>query len=377
MQFFSLLLARGTARFDTLLARGPFDTAALVRGLGRFDRSLILASIAAGLGACSAHDRVLEPDPVRDAAPADAAHLTAGSDAGHSPAGNGGGGDGGDPPNDAGALATFGDGGPTVASDPDCDLNGVWIGRQLTRSTALGAGQFANNWYYLEFAQDGEQVVVTKHFDCGIEVHGSVTVKLSPATRDALMRHNLQAGRRGTMRKQGGVCAFSLERFWSVRGADEARFRPTGALAAQDIAQVSAANPLPTQDMPDGAQDWDDTGTLGVAWQITGITSGSRESDQRDWTEWFTDDDFTITPDQDWSADLVVRSRFNNEEKLFSASNALVATLSTADAEAKHTVTLRFLGRSRDDARARALIKASDSETCVAIQAAIPAASSL
>jgi hypothetical protein len=359
----------------------------------KFSRLVFGLSLPLALSACGG-DKVLQPDDVQDAGsdasqgPGDGDSHGDGDGDGH-PSNDAGGGDGdGVATRDAGPGGGDGDIEFGTAKDADCDLNGIWIGRQVTRSEALLQGQFASTWYYLEFAQDGENVVVKKHFDCGIEVHGTVTVVISPQTRDALMVHNLQKGRKGTMSKQGSGCAFTLERFWSVRGASESKFVPTGAEAAKDIADVASDNPLPKctsqtgctgseQPVPSGAEDWDHNGKLGVAWSVTGAVTGARESVQRDWTEWFSDAEHAITPAQNWTDDLVVRAKFNNEEHVLSADNGLVAQLSTADGSAKHTVTLRFLGRDTNDPRVKALVKAKDSDTCVAIQAAIPAANSL
>lgn len=285
--------------------------------------------------------------------------------------------DGGDedeePDQDGGEVIPSG----SVAKDADCDLNGVWAARQVTLSRAVGAPQYASTWYYLELSQDGEEVAVKRHFDCGIEVKGTVSVKLTPATLTAFIAHNSQVGRKGTMSKRAEECAFTMERFWSVRGADEARFRPTAKQVAQDIAQVAASNPLPTQGDTDGAIDWEGDGQLGAAWQVTGIVSGTRNTVQRDWTEWFTDASHQIAPSEDWTSELVARVRFNNEENVLHASNPTVSSGGASDASAQHLLTLRFLGRSSDDRRAKQLIKADQLETCLAIQAALPPADEL
>jgi hypothetical protein len=276
-------------------------------------------------------------------------------------------------PEDAGEVLPGG----AVAKDTDCDLHGLWAARQVTLSRAIGAPQYASTWYFLELAQDGEDVIVTRHFDCGIEVKGTVSVKLTPATVRAFIAHNAQVGRKGSMHKREDQCKFSMERFWSVRGADEARFRPTGNESALDVAQVAAGNPLPTQGDTEGAIDWENDGQLGAAWQVTGIVSGTRNTVQRDWTEWFTDGTHTIEPSEDWAVDLITRVRFNNEENVLHASNATVSSGGTSDASAQHLLTLRFLGRSMQDERAKALVKAEKFDTCLAIQAALPAADDL
>lgn len=265
-----------------------------------------------------------------------------------------------------------------VAKDPDCDMNGVWIGRQTTRSEALLAGQFANNWYYLEYAQSGEDVVVTKHANCGIEVQGSATVKLSRASAEAVLQHNTQVGRKGKMYKDAsGRCHFEMERWWSARGVTEARFVPSPRNAVLTLAQVAAATPLPVPARPDGAEDWENDGKLGLAVQISGILSGVRNTVQRDYTEWVTDSLRPVTPARDFTQDFDVRVTFVGEENLFDPTSGLLAQLAQPDAAARHRVTLRFLGRSASDPRAAALVKANIFDTCQGVQAALPAKGTL
>lgn len=282
-----------------------------------------------------------------------------------------------DPASDA---ATNGneDGGPVMhtAKDPDCDLNGVWIARQNTESLALGLGQFANNYYLLEFAQDGEQVTVANHMDCGIVVKGFlelVTVEIAPETTRALIGHNRQRGRKGSFAKQAnGTCAFQLEKFWSVRGVSEEMFAPKPRSREVSIEELKSENPLPTKAMASAAEDWDGDGQPGIAWHVMGVAMGTRHSAQRDWTQWFSATGYEVMAAANFGNDLVVRAEFSNEEVVYQASDESLTELSQANAAAAHTLTLRFLGRTRDDPRAQAILKADDFDTCRAIQTALP-----
>jgi hypothetical protein len=262
----------------------------------------------------------------------------------------------------------------TSAKDADCDFNGWWIARQNTESLALGfLPQYANAWYLFELAQDGEQLVVKHHIDCGVEVRGSVFVQLSPETTRALMQHNRQQGRKGTLKKQSdGTCAFEMERFWSVRGVDEATYAPSPRNTDKSIAEVAASVPLPPANKPELTADWDEDGQPGVRWEVSGIANGARHSAQRDWTRYFTSEGYTIEAHTDWPQDLLVRAEFSNEEVVYAADEPTLRQLSMPNAAAKHTLTLRFLGRTRCDARAKAVLKADDFDTCKAIQAALP-----
>ncbi|HET6338867.1 MAG TPA: hypothetical protein VFG30_36865 [Polyangiales bacterium] len=280
---------------------------------------------------------------------------------------------------ESGASGAAGGGGAAGASgggaaDPACDFNGIWIGKQVTVSEALSLPQSSNNWYYLEFKQAGTAVEVSKHFDCGIEVSGSATVSLSRKTVEGLIPHNQQVGRKATLVKEGNNCTFSATRFWSIRGADEARFLPNATRDSDmSVKQVAMANPLPTASNTDGAVDTEGDGKLGVAFQVSGIITGTRNSVQRDWTRWFTEPGFEIPASTDWATDLEIRADFDNEESILDPTSGLLVSGSSPKAGAKHILRLHFLGRDASDPRVAAIVKPNDVDTCFAIQDALPA----
>jgi hypothetical protein len=267
-----------------------------------------------------------------------------------------------------------GQGGAADAVDPECDFTGIWIAKQATVSEALGIAATSNNWYYLEFRQSGTNVEVSKHYDCGIEVTGVVSVTLSKGTLEALLSHNVQTGRKGTLLRDGSNCKFEAARFWSIRGADEARFLPNAARDSEDsIPQSAMSKPLPTTSNTDGAVDIENDGKLGVAYQVSGIVSGTRNSVQRDWTKWFTEPGFEIPANTDWKSELVVRADFDNEENILDPASGPLASGSTPRRGAKHILRLRFLGRDASDPRVAPIVKSTQVETCFAIQDAFPA----
>lgn len=260
------------------------------------------------------------------------------------------------------------------ADDPDCDLTGTWIAKQITISEAIGVSQFSNNWFYFELEQSGASAVVKQHFDCGIEVRGTVTVTLPRNALEAQLTHNVQIGRTWTVRKDSDICTLTTARFWSIRGAEEPRFLPDGVRDSErEIRDVAAAQPLPTPDMPDGATDPDGDGTLGLAFEISGLVSGVRNSVQRDWTRWFTEPGYEIAASVDWSDDQTIRADFDNEESVIEPRQGVLSSGSTPKTGAKHVVRLRFLGRDPTDARRAAIVKDDPIETCYAIQDAMPA----
>lgn len=263
---------------------------------------------------------------------------------------------------------------PTLGADPECDFNGIWIADQITVSQALGQAQSSNQWMYLEFKQSGTAVEVSKHFDCGIEVHGTAVVTMSRATTQALIAQNVQTGRKATLTRNGASCELAVDRFWSVRGADESRFLPNAARDSdENIETIEQLNPLPTVFNTGGAVDTENDGQLGVAYQIAGNFWGTRNTVQRYWTRWYTDTDYQIPASDDWSSDLVIRTEFDSEENVLSPRSGLLISDSKPKSGARHVLELRFLGRDGSDPRAAAIVKNTDIETCYAIQDAMPA----
>jgi hypothetical protein len=320
--------------------------------------SLVLVSIAAcrWLLGCSAHD-VVKPNVDEGAG---------GAGGGANDAGGAGGGDA--------------DNGVPSA---DCNLTGIWISRLVSVTQALSLPQYASVWYYLEVDQPAGSAdfTITNAFDCGTEVHGSVTVTLLPAALLAHMTHNSQTGRRGTMKKSpDGHCVVAAEPFWALLGAEDKFLPPRNH--DEEIEPVAARLPLPTPDRPDGAQDWDGDGKLGLSWQISGVLQGTRSTVQRQWTRWFTTERYAVTPAMEWG-DIVVGVDFDKDEAVFDpTSGPLVSpSYSVRTPETPNRYLLRFLGRDKTDPRVTAAVRGTDPagnsaatvETCHLMQDALPA----
>ena len=311
-------------------------------------------ALAGGILACSVHD-VVKPN------------VEEGS------GGTGGGSDGG------GATdSTDADPGTPSA---DCNLTGIWLTKMVTVSQALNLPQYANSWYYLEVEQPAasSDFTITKSIDCGTEVRGTVTVTLLPPALEAHMKHNGQAGRKGSMKRTAvGKCAVTVEPFWALLGAEE-RFLPARN-AAEEIEPVAARLPLPTVDRPDGAQDWDGDGKLGLTWQVSGILQGTRSTVQRQWTRWYATERYSVIPATNWS-EIVVGADFDKDEAVFDPTTGplVSASFSVRTPETPNRYVLRFLGRDRSDPRA-AVLRGTDPftdfaaamETCHTLQDALP-----
>ena len=328
-------------------ARAPARRRALRLGL-------IGVAMGAGVSGCSAHD-VVKPNIDEE--------------------------DGGRQQSDGGG-ADRGDAADPGVPSADCNLTGIWFTKIVSVSQALNLPQYANSWYYVEIDQPAGsgEFTITKEIDCGVEVRGSATVTLLPATLEAHMKHNSQAGRKGMMKKAAGArCVVDAETFWVLLGAAD-RFLPPRN-TAEEIATVAARLPLPTPDRPDGVEDWDNDGKPGVAWQISGLLQGTRHTVQRQWNRWFTTERYGVTPSTSWN-EIVVGLDFDKDETIFEPTSGplLAPSFSVRTPETPNRYVMRFLGRDRNDARA-AVIRGTDPEgataatveTCHALQDALPA----
>jgi hypothetical protein len=276
----------------------------------------------------------------------------------------------------ASAMPAAGSGGeeqPKQAQDPTCDLTGVWITKQLSASRALDEVGSANGYSYFEIEQSGADFVVTRQFDCGGIALGGGTAFLSRESLIALAQHNSQAGRKGRFELVDGKCSLEVARFWSLRGGDATRFLPDTRDSMMSMDELSKQRPLPTPSMPEGAEDWENDGELGVASQHTGLVSGSRNGVQRDWDRWFSAQGYEVTPSMDFTTDILIRFEFEGEESVFAPTIGLLATKSEPAPEWDPVMRFRFLGRTKDDPRAQAVIKPEDVDTCYAIHDALPA----
>jgi hypothetical protein len=326
-------------------------------GMKRRGLALVLVSIAASrsLLGCSAHD-VVKPNVDEGTGGAGGARTDGGS----------------------------GDGSDADTGEPsaDCNLTGIWMSRMVTVTQALTLPQYASAWFYFEIEQPAGSVdfTITKEFDCGTEVHGTVTVTILPAALETHMKHNSQAGRRGTMKKSAaGQCIVTAETFWALLSAED-RFLPPRN-TAEEIETVAARLPLPTLDRPDGAEDWDGDGKIGVSWQVSGVLQGTRSTVQRQWTRWFTTERYAVTPSTDWG-DIVVGVDFDKDEAVFDpTSGPLVSpSYSVRTPETPNRYLLRFLGRDKSDPRVADAVRGTDPagniaaavETCRIMQTRLP-----
>lgn len=221
-----------------------------------------------------------------------------------------------------------------------CDLSGVWFGSLATKSIAatLGATAMTNNFFYIEIDDHGDDFTITRSFDCGFEVCRATTVVLTDEQVYELSRRNRMDGnvdetkglkvaaRTGVYKPSAeGECEFSLERWWSIRGASVEDSLPArGAYSTTTIPDMMAAKPLPPPTASaDAVNDWDNDGKPGITLNSVGVLSGWRTVSLRDWNE------IQATAVLDGAKDFTVPAQFDSEEVLFDASKDFLRTGAT------------------------------------------------
>lgn len=269
----------------------------------------------------------------------------------------------------AAGTAAAGGAAPTPV-DADCDLNGIWIARLTTFSRDLeyDTVQTASHWFYYELAQSGRHVTVAKALDCGIQMTGSADITLNTTTTRALLHANDQAGRRGEFYKDAGRCALRFERFYSARGVPRTAYLPADPSTNPELSSLEP--PLPTEQMPSGAQDWDEDGTPGITFNVAGL--GSRDVVQRDWNEFWSDPTSGVAVHTD---EFEARAAFDSQENILATSDALDGQLSasmTPATDMRHRMLFRRIARSPSDAAAAAVRVPDDLETCYKVQSSLP-----
>ena len=276
-----------------------------------------------------------------------------------------------------------------------CDMNGWWIAREndSVRDAVLGEPQPASTWYLYRISETNGVFQIEQAIHCGFHVTGSATVDVTPGTLKGLLYENdpsvngPHGPRKGTFVESGNGCTFSFDRFYRVRGGVE-------SLLPADFLEklpLSALPQMPYEDDPlhptgqhlEGQEDTDGDGIPGASYAITGITSGIRESTQRDFKEYASapgevpQNQIQFTVHGDW--DL--------EEHVLSVNSctscSLIATPGHTDnATLPPRITFRYLGSSLDattSPRVAAVVVrnpgedvAADLETCANVRLAMP-----
>lgn len=299
---------------------------------------------------------------------------------------------------DTGCYVPCGDGitgnGPHCDSPhkvDDCDMTGYWVSREtdFERDAILNEVQTSSTWYVYRFSQVGDAFQVEQVLHCGVHVSGSANVDYTTGSYRGLMYANDQspAGahgpRKGTFKVQGDGCAFTFDRWYSVRGV-VAGLLPPDFSQKPDLASLA---PLPYEDDPlhphgdhlQGSDDPDGDGYPGFAVRIGGIAPGTRNSAQRDYKEYSTAG--STVPRQ--AIEFQVNGAFDLQENVLSVHDctacSLIAAKASVDKSLTPRITLRFLGKTLGSPAVRAVFVGnpgddvtSDLATCANARAALP-----
>jgi hypothetical protein len=270
-----------------------------------------------------------------------------------------GGGDASSPPDLDAAPARDGDaateGGAATPANPSCDMNGRWLVAQRVLAQALGQTQASHNWFYYEVRQDGDQVTVTKGLHCGYEV---VHVTALGADVDshlvwpALLTHNSDTGRKGTMKVTSSGCQLDVEKRYTVRGATVTFYSDPNQSMPTASQQASGTTP--------GWEDWDADGKPGITLSVSGAASGHLYCAQRDWNQWsgaVAANSTTFSVPATWNS---------GQDALGYDGSSLVTQSAVPDSDAtQHYVWFARLNSTQ--------ATGSDTAICTSIRALVPA----
>lgn len=297
-----------------------------------------------------------------------------------------------------GCARVCGDGvvgtGPTCLAphrDSDCDMSGYWAARATAyeRDAVIGAVQVSSSWALVRLEQRGDRFHVVEHLDCGVLVTGSATVETPSATLRALIWANRMDAPphgplRGTSRREGAGCAVSVERWYKVLGAAD-RYLPEEFAARPPLPSLpplpSVEDPLSAVESPKGATDPDGDAIPGVAFDVSGIVSGTRSSAHREWTEYAT------TPGAPVSAaalSVVVPGAFDMEDQVLRITRcttgcALLASSARAALDLRPRLSLVLIGKTPGSDRVREVVvgppredRERDVTTCANVRLVLP-----
>lgn len=278
-----------------------------------------------------------------------------------------------------------------------CDMTGYWIIRKTTFSidNLVNGVQTTSDWTAFKLLQTGTAFEVQKAVACGIYSTGATAVLISDvATRNLLWKNPQGADsppprppRRGTFLVAGGSCDFSMDRFYKVRGCDEAQFLPQDFLSKPAL---STLVPLPYELDPlsptganlAGQVDVEGDGYPGIAYILSGNITGVRHVIQRDWEDFYSASTHVVAQK---AIEFVARADFDNEENILNITNCpdigcgILNVGSRPSATLAHRVTFRYLGKDLADTRVSRIVTRelhedldADEATCALVRAALP-----
>jgi len=276
--------------------------------------------------------------------------------------------------------------------DTACDMTGYWAVRTTdhTRDNVVGDLQTSSNWNFYRLSQTGTDFQVVQSLDCGVHVTGSVTVDYTPGSLQGMIYLNredaesIHGARHGTSAATTGGCAVTFDRWYSIRGAEES-YLPQDFGSLVPLTQLPAlpavADPVNGDAVPAGATDPDGDGLPGVAFEITGIVQGVRDSVQRLWKEYAS---APGAPMASAAITFTAPGTYDLQESIMRLTQcgdacSLLNTLANPTDSAPVTVTFWFLGKTLGSPRVSAVVAGQplqnlqdDLTTCANVRRVLP-----
>lgn len=278
-----------------------------------------------------------------------------------------------------------------------CDMTGYWVTRETSfaRDLVLNEIQTSSSWFVYRFSQQGEAFQVEQALNCGTRTTGSATVEPTAASLRALLYssglgpNTLRGPRRGTFKPDGTGCAVTFDRWYNGRGILDTLL-PADFDVRPDLASLPAmpyepnpANPQVTNAAlyAAGADDAEHDGIPGMAFRITGIASGVRNSAQRDFKEWAT---LAGQPVPRFTILMTVPGTWDLQESVLRVTDCglscgLVSSRASVAKDHPPRIVFRFLGKSLSGPAVSAVVKGNmgdavdaDLATCGNVRNALP-----
>src|SRR5690606_30199702 len=98
----------------------------------------------------------------------------------------------------------------------------------------------------------------------------------------AIAQRESHRGLSGTFTKNGELCDLDFDRQYLILGLPES-YLPEDPLERPELDELPA---LPTEEDPEGAEDWDMDGQPGIGFMVESLASGTRNSVQRSYNEY-------------------------------------------------------------------------------------------
>ncbi len=254
--------------------------------------------------------------------------------------------------------------------DTACDLTGYWSIRETdyARDTVLQSIQVSSNWFLYHVTQTGNDFVVDQELDCGIHVTGSATVDYTPGGLRGILYENRMDDptsphglRHGTSTAVAGGCAVTLDRWYSVRGA-ETSYLPADFSLHQTNQELTPlpveADPVNGTDTPAGTTDEDGDGIPGVSFDVGGFVTGVRNSAQRTWKEYAT---LSGAPVAASALTFIVPGGFDVQENVMRVTQcgnacSLLASPANSAQGVPGKIAFAFIGKTFGSARVSAVV---------------------